>query len=264
MKTGAIIQARTSSSRLPGKVLHELPYGSGITVLEQVIRRLKKSEQIKKIIVATTVNKEDDKIIEISEKEKVNNFRGSENDVLSRYYHSAKENSLDIIVRITSDCPCLDPQIVDSIIDRHIKNNADYTSNTLKRSYPHGLDVEVFNFEGLEQSFNEAKEDFEREHVTPYIYRLGKFKIQNIEAPEKLKRSDIRITLDTKEDYALLCNVYDYLFRKNTFFDVKDIVNLFKKKPWLKMINRNVLQKKILNSLEDELSEAGKIPDLQD
>jgi len=224
--------------------LKELPYGSGITVLEQVIRRLKRSGRIEKIIVATTVNKDDDSIVEISEKEKVGDFRSSEHDVLSRYYHAAKEYAIDKVIRITSDCPCVDPDIIDQLIVAHITSGADCTSNTLQRTYPHGLDVEAFSFESLKKAFNEASHDFEREHVTPFIYRSGRFKVHNIEAPKNLRRSDIRITLDTQEDYALLCAVYDYLYPADPFFSAAAIIKLFQEKPWLKMINDKVMQKK--------------------
>jgi len=264
MKTGAIIQARAASTRLPCKVLKELPYGSGITALEQVLRRLKKSALIGEMIVATTENKKDEGIIKIAEKEGVGFFRGSEKDVLSRYYHAAREASLDTVVRITSDCPCIDPAVVDSVIGRHIAGGPDYTSNTLRRTYPHGMDVEVFRFDVLRRAFEEAREDPEREHVTPYIYRSGKFKTQNIEAPPPLRRPDIRVTLDTKEDYALLCIVYDCLYESNPYFGMKEVVDLFGGKPWLLRINENVTQKKIFDSLADELREAVKILDLQD
>ena len=145
MKIGAIVQARTSSTRLPEKVLLELPYGSGITVLQQVIRRLKASEKINQIIIATTTDDADDKIISIAKKENVQFFRGSKENVLERYYLAAKENDLDVIVRITSDCPCIDTPIVDSIINEHVNSKSDYTSNTLIRTYPDGLDAK-FHF----------------------------------------------------------------------------------------------------------------------
>ena len=135
MKIGAIIQARTASTRLPGKVLKELPCGSGITVLEQVIRRLKGSSRIDDIIVATTKDVEDEKIVEIADKEGVGWFRGSRDDVLSRYFLAAGENDLDIIVRITSDCPCMDPEVVDCVIESYVRGERmDYVSNTLKRT----------------------------------------------------------------------------------------------------------------------------------
>ena len=264
MKTAAIIQARTSSSRLPGKVLKSLPYDSDISVLEQVIRRIKKTKFINEIIIATTQDVEDNQIVEIAEKEDVKCFRGSLNNVLERYYKAAKENNIDIIVRITSDCPCIDFKIIDSLISEHLKNKNDYTSNTLKRTFFHGADAEVFNFKTLETAFINAENDFEKEHVTPYIYKSHpeKFKIQLLES--KTDMSDIRLTLDTQEDYALLCAVFDYLYENNNFFHSKEILNLFKIKPWLKLINKKIIQKKIFNSLEEEIEEAINILDLQD
>ncbi len=265
MKIGAIIQARTSSIRLPGKVLKELPYASGITCLEQVIRRLKKSEKLNDIIVATTKEKEDNEIINIVKKENVKYFRGSMEDVLSRYYFAAKENNLDIIVRVTSDCPCIDADITDLTIDEHINKMVDYTTNSLVRTYPHGVDVEVFNFNALEKAHKNATKDYEKEHVTPYINRNPQiFKINIVKAPQELYAPDIRVTLDTEEDYALLCAVFDYLYPKNKYFNAYDIVNLFIQKPWLKLINKKVIQKKIFNTLKEELKEAVKILDLQD
>lgn len=265
MKIGAIIQARISSTRLPEKVLKELPCNNGITCLEQVIRRLKKSKRLNKIIIAITKETEDNSITNISKKEDVQYFRGSKEDVLSRYYFAAKENNIDLIVRVTSDCPCIDAQIVDIVISKHLKINVDYTSNSLKRTYPHGLDVEVFNFNSLEKAYKNATKDYEKEHVTPYINRNPQiFKINEIKAPKELYAPDIRITLDTEEDYALLCAVFEYLYPKNKYFNAYDIVNLFKEKPWLKLINKKVMQKKIFNTLEEELEEAVKILDFQD
>lgn len=264
MKIGSIIQARAGSTRLPGKVFKELPFNSGITVLEQVIRRLKKSNRLDEIILATTENREDAGLVKIAKKDGIKYFRGSESDVLARYYRAAVENSLDVVVRITGDCPCIDPEILDLVVDAHMRGGADYTSNILQRTYPHGLDVEVFSFGALRLSFESAKADFEREHVTPFILRSGKFSLQNVGAPDKLKRPDIRITLDTVEDYALLCAVYEFLYQSAPFFGARAIVGLFEKNPWLKLINEKILQKKIFASLDEELKEALKILELQD
>ncbi len=265
MKIGAIIQARTSSTRLPGKVLKELPYNSGITCLEQVVRRLKKPKKLNDIIIATTKEKEDNEIVDIAKKENVKYFRGSRENVLSRYYFAAKENNIDLIVRITSDCPCIDADITDLTIGDHINKMADYTTNSLIRTYPHGLDVEVFNFDALEKTHRNATKDYEKEHVTPYVNsNPQKFKINIVKAPKELYAPDIRITLDTEEDYALLCAIYDYLFPKNKNFSAYDIVNLFNEKPWLKLINKKIIQKKIFNTLEEELEETVKILNLQD
>jgi len=246
MNKGAIIQARTSSSRLPNKVLRELPFGSGITVLEQVISRLKKSKNVNSIIVATTTEKADDRIVMIAKKTRVRCFRGSKSDVLSRYYFSALENKLDVIIRITSDCPCIDPKLVDLIIYKHINTKADYTSNALKRTFPRGFDVEVINFNALRKAFKLAKRNYEREHVTPYIYKNpDTFKISHLSAPKEFFAPDIRITLDEEEDYILLCKIFGYLYRKNRYFGISDIINLFEKKPQLKFINKKVTQKEI-------------------
>jgi spore coat polysaccharide biosynthesis protein SpsF len=265
MTIGAIVQARTSSTRLPKKVLKELPYGSRITVLQQVIRRLKRSKRIEEIIVATTTNVEDKAIVKIAQSENVKWFRGSKEDVLSRYYLAAKKNKLDTILRITSDCPCIDPEIIDVIIGKHLRTKSDYTTNTLKRTFPHGIDIEVINFTTLEKAFLEAKQDYEREHVSPYIYktRPDLFQINSVKAPKRLQALDIRVTLDTEEDYVLLCAIFDYLYPRNKFFSTENIIDLFKKKPWLKLINKNIIQKKILMTPDEEIKEAMKIFDFQ-
>ena len=266
MSVVAIIQARTSSTRLPEKVLKPLPYGSDITVLQQVIRRVKKSKSIEDIIIATTTEAEDDKIVEIAKKENVKFFRGSKEDVLSRYYYAAKENKADVVVRITSDCPCIDWNIIDRCVDRHLQLKSDYTSNCIERTFPHGLDVEVISFNALEEAFLKADKKYEREHVCPYIHTThkDKFILTNVIAEKDERGEDIRVTVDTIEDYTLLCAAFDYLFYENKFFDVKDIVRLFEKKPWLKNINEKVLQKKIFQSLDEEIEEAIKILKLQE
>jgi spore coat polysaccharide biosynthesis protein SpsF len=265
MKIGAVIQARSSSVRLPLKVLRDLPYNSGITVIQQIIRRLKKSGRINEIIVATTSEEDDKKIIHIAEDEMVRWYRGSRDNVLERYYLAAKENNLDIIVRITGDCPCIDPEIVDLVIEKHMNAHADYTSNVLVRTFPHGLDTEVFQFNTLERTYHEALNDYEKEHVTHYIYKtnVASFKTNTVEAPSELHAPDIRITLDTEEDYALLCAIFDCLYPVNEIFKTKDIIDIFRKKPWLKLINKNVVQEKLDTSFIEELEEAYKILDTQ-
>ncbi len=265
MRTGAVVQARTSSTRLPGKVLKDLPYGSGITVLQQVIRRLKRASKLDDVVIATTIDKADAAIIKLSEKEDVKWFRGSVEDVLGRYYLAAKENDLDMVVRVTSDCPCLDVRVVDLVVEEHIRVGADYTSTTLKRTFPYGLDVEAFSFGVLQKVHFEAKELFEREHVSPYIYKSKPhaFKICEVQAPEKFYGPDIRITLDTEEDYVLLCAVFDYLYPGNEFFRTEAIIKLFRDKPWLNNINKNVVQKGIFDSVGQEIEEAVRILDLQ-
>ena len=265
MKIGAIVQARASSTRLPSKVLKDLPYGSGITVLQQVMRRLKKAEKLDDVIVATTMDKADAAIIKLSEKENVRWFKGSIEDVLERYYLAAKKNDLDIIVRVTSDCPCIDPEVVDWVLEKHLTAKADFTSNALHRTFPHGLDIEVLSFDALERAHLEAAEAFEREHVCPYIYKTNPkaFKICSFESSETYHAPEIRVTLDTQADYILLCAVFDYLYSDNKYFGAADIINLFSRKPWLKFINQNVRQKQMFDTLEQELGEAIRILELQ-
>lgn len=257
-----IIQARMNSTRLSNKILVKLPFGSNTSMIEHVIKRCKKVANINKIILATTTQENDDILEGIAISEDIKIFRGNKENVLERFYYAAKKNKLNIIVRLTADNPCIDPSLVDSTFKKHIEGIWNYT---VTEGYPIGLDVEVFNLDTLEKAYKNAKKDYEREHVTPYIYRNPQiFKINQVKAPQELYAPDIRVTLDTKEDYALLCVVFDYLYPKNEYFNAYDIVNLFKKKPWLKLINKKVVQKKIFHALEEELKEAVKILDFQD
>ena len=266
MKISAIIQARTSSTRLPKKVLLNLPHDTNITVLQQVIRRLKKSKKLDSIILATTDEKEDNVLVDIAEKEAINYFRGSKYNVLERFYFAAKQFKVDIIVRITSDCPCVDPKIVDMLINTHIEADADYTANTIERGiFIQGLDAEIIKYNSLEKAFYNATKEYEKEHVCPYIYKTKPelFKINIVSAYEKLYAPDIRVTIDTIEDYTLLCAVFDYLYYNNNYFNADDIVNLFNRKPWLKNINKNILHKRILTTIDEEIEEAKKLLKMQ-
>ena len=263
MTIGAIIQARMSSTRLPGKILKTLPYDSNITALEQVIRRMKRSKQIGEIIIATTTEKEDNEIVKIADKEGVRWFRGSENDLLARYHFALEETELDVIVAVTSDCPCIDAEIVDLVIEKHLSETADFTANWLTRTFPRGLEVEVFSFAALERSFHEAQSDLDKEHIPRYISTTnpGSFRIAQVCAPEELTAPDIRITLDTENDYALLCMLFDHFYSSDPFFFAREIVTLFREKPWLKLINKNSLQKKVFGTLAGEIVEVAKILD---
>ena len=166
LKIAAIIQARMTSTRLPGKVMLPLPYGSGIPALEQMILRVRKCRELDSIIIATTKNKSDDKIVRLCGKLNTGCFRGDEKNVLSRYYFAAKEIRADIVVRLTSDCPCIDPATIDRTVALHIKRNYDYTSSG---KLPIGMSVEVFSFKALEEAYSKSTKDYEKEHVTPYI-----------------------------------------------------------------------------------------------
>jgi spore coat polysaccharide biosynthesis protein SpsF len=174
------------------------------------------------------------------------------------------ENSLDVVVRITSDCPCADANVIDEIIKKHIDSDADYTSNTLTRGFPRGIDAEVINFSVLEKAYENATDKFEKEHVTPFIYKTHPEDFKIVQYETKNDNSDIRITLDTPQDYALLCSVYDNLYDKNEFFSLEDIIELFNNKPYLKDINSEITQKKVCNSLKEELAEVINLCKKQD
>lgn len=238
-KIVCIIQARMGSTRLPGKVMKKI---KGETVLYHVVERVKQSELIDQIVVATTTNRQDDVLVEEAKRLKVSSYRGSEEDVLSRYYYAAKKYNADRIVRVTSDCPFIDPTIVDQVISKHLETNADYTSNSIERTYPRGLDTEVFNFDVLEEAYKNATQKYEKEHVTPYILEHpNKFKLINIEAEEKLRRPDIRITLDTIEDFELISRIILHFPSIN--FATEDIIDFINQNPKLIDINKYVKQK---------------------
>jgi len=241
LKVIAIVQARMGSTRLPGKVLKKI---KDKFVLDYVIYRLRMCKNLDDIILATTTNKKDDKLEQYAIDKEIKYYRGSEEDVLSRYYSAARKLNVDVIVRITSDCPLIDPEIVDEVIKKHIETKADYTSNIIKRTFPRGLDVEVFNYNVLKNAFDNAKEKYQREHVTPYIReKSDKFKLQNIEAKGKLRRPDIRITLDTEEDLKLISKIINLFNTIN--FKTKDIIDFLDKNPDLLKINENIKQKNI-------------------
>ena len=264
VNTGIIIQARTGSTRLPRKILKYLPYDSEITVLQQVIKRCKRVRGAT-VIVATTTCIEDDIVEKIAEAERVNVFRGSEEDVLSRYYEAAVLKKLDRVIRITADCPCIDPEVIENLIEEQNNTKADYVSNVLERTYPHGLDAEIFTFDALEKANKMATNKSEREHVTLFMYKNKDiFNIVNVKAPVSYLRPDIRITLDTEEDYTLLNVLYDHLFNIDKMFSIKDIIKLFNEKPYLMSINNNIVQKTVHDDLKSEIEEAIRVLDLQE
>ena len=250
MSVIAIVQARMGSTRLPGKVLLNL---EDETVLEHVVRRVKSSEYVDDVVVATTISKDDLQIVEICAHLGINVYCGSENDVLDRYYQAAKLFEAENIVRITSDCPIIDSKIIDEVISLHLKTNADYTSNTLNETYPDGEDVEVFTFASLKNVWNNAKLASEREHVTPYIRNNPDiFKHASLEYKEDLSQK--RWTLDNAEDLEFLRLVYKYLYSKNSLFDMDDILALIDENPEIEKINQHIIRNEgyLKSQREDE------------
>lgn len=241
MKTVIICQARMTSTRLPGKVLLKI---LGKPLLEYQIERMKRVTLADEIIIATTLNNTDDPIVSLSEKLKISYSRGPEEDVLKRYYLAAAECKADLIIRVTSDCPLLDPGIIDQTIKYYKNNDFDYVSNMLTRSYPRGLDCEVFSMEALTMAHNEAYQKSDREHVTPYIYNNpDKFKISGIESDTDY--SHHRWTVDTKDDFLLIKTIYEKILSEKEDFTWLDCIELMKKYPKLQEINAHIEQKKI-------------------
>lgn len=236
MKTVVIIQARMGSTRLPGKVMKDL---CGKTVLQHVIERVRIG--CENIVIATSDKPQDDAIEAEAKRCGAKVFRGSEHDVLSRYYGAAKENNADLVVRVTSDCPLYDGFLLRDML-AYFKDE-DYLSNCLERRFPRGLDTEIFTFAALEKAHKEAKQDFEREHVTPYINRNPElFKIRHYKQQPDL--SALRWTLDTDEDWQMIEAVYKALY-KGKIFSTVEVVNFLQAHPEVAEINAHIEQKKV-------------------
>lgn len=241
MNKVAIVQARYGSTRLPGKILKEI---SGMPMLWHVINRLSFSKLIDKIVIATTTDFADDKTEQFCKNYKIDYFRGSVGDVLSRYYETAKLFKADIVIRITSDCPIIDPAIIDKMLKHFLSESdeCDYMSNVIKRTFPRGLDTEIFTFNALERAMNDAATLYEREHVTSYIYNhADKFKTKNFSNNKDY--SFHRWTVDTEDDFTLIEKIYEALYQPGKLFLYDDILKLFAQNPELIKINQHIKQK---------------------
>jgi spore coat polysaccharide biosynthesis protein SpsF len=246
MKTVAIIQARMSSTRLPGKVLK---VAEGRTILDRMVERVKNASLVDEVVVATTTDLSDEPIVELCQKLMIPVFRGSLQDVLDRFYQAAVIYQADIIVRLTGDCPLIDPNLIDDVVRALIDQKVDFACNRLPppmtRTYPIGLDVEACTFPALERAWKEATEKHEREHVLPYLYSVpGRFKVVQLNYSEDLGK--LRWTLDTPEDLQLLEQVYARFNGRNDFSWL-DVLDLFRREPQLAEINGQVHHKSYLD-----------------
>lgn len=237
--TGATIQARMGSTRLPRKVLLPL---AGEPVLYRVVERVKRAETVDSIVVATSVEREDDEIVSFCTSRGYDCFRGSRDDVLNRFFEAARARNFDTIVRITSDCPLIDPEIIDATVSAFQKSASDYVSNTApgERTFPRGLDCEVFTFDALSRAQTQAQESYEREHVTPYIHenKNGAFKIgPMLVAPAAYARPDFRLTLDYPEDYELLRHLYERFYHSGKLVSVTEVIRYLDEHPEIAAIN---------------------------
>jgi len=235
MMVDCIIQARMGSSRLPGKVLMKVD--SKNTILDSMINQLKYSKLIDRTIIATSKKMEDDVIEDFCKKNSLNYFRGSEKDVLDRYYQCAKKFESKIIVRMPADKPLLDPTVVDKVVDEFNKNNYDYITTFLPSTFPSGTDVEIFSFSALEKAWNESNLPSEREHVTPYIHRNPKkFKISNFK--NDIDLSKFSWAVDEKDDLSLVQKIVSRVNHEPIL--INDILTILENEPKLFEINLNV------------------------
>jgi spore coat polysaccharide biosynthesis protein SpsF len=231
----AIVQARMASTRLPGKVLLDI-VGS-MPMLAVVLDRARRAGTVDEVIVATSDSTGDDPISDLCRRAGTRCFRGSEDDVLDRYYRAAAWAKADVIVRLTADCPLLDPAVIDLVVSSFNAGTDDYVSNTLERTYPDGLDTEVFSFGALARAWSEAGLTSEREHVTPYIWKHpDRFRIRNVASPVDL--SAHRWTVDTPQDLQLVRAVYERIQR--TVFGMADVVRLLETDPQIRALNAGI------------------------
>lgn len=251
-KTTAIIEARMNSSRLPGKVMMKI---GKKPVLQILAERLSEAETIDEVMVATTVNSSDDIIEKLCSRINMSCYRGSEEDVLGRVKEAAESVNTETIVEITGDCPLMDPEVADYVVREYLNNfplfdyvtNIGYTGNE-RREIPIGMDVRVFSYQNLKEISEITDDPEDREHVSLYFFRTGKdrFKLHNVSIPDKWKRNyNIRLTLDTKEDFELIKILYEELSKTNRKFGLEDILNFTDKNRHLAEINSGVKQKKV-------------------
>jgi spore coat polysaccharide biosynthesis protein SpsF len=240
MNITAIVQARMGSTRLPGKVLMDL---GGETVLARVVNRLRRASQNREIVIATSDSSNDDAIVRECDRLRVSCFRGSEHDVLERYWQAAEQFRCDVVVRVTSDCPLIDPDVVDEVTTACITKQADLACNEFPRTFPRGLDVEVLTIETLRRAQGMSDQSYQREHVTPVIYeRPDLFSVISVQTEPDL--SHYRWTLDTGEDLALIRAIYDH-FENRDDFGWRAAVELIQRRPELAEINAHIAQKPV-------------------
>jgi glutamate-1-semialdehyde aminotransferase/spore coat polysaccharide biosynthesis protein SpsF (cytidylyltransferase family) len=232
MKTVVIIQARLGSTRLPRKVLADI---CGKPMLAHVVERVRLARTAQQVVVATTTATHDNELAQFCAANKIECFRGDENDVLDRFFQAAKKYNADIVVRITADCPLIDPQVIDRITEIFARENVDYASNAIEPTYPDGLDTEVFSFAALERAWREAKKTSEREHVTPYLRNSGKFRVRNVTNELGTSFANERWTVDEPVDLEFVRAIYKNM-NGHAAFGMTDVLVLLEKNSALKKI----------------------------
>ncbi len=248
MNTVAIIQARMGSTRLPGKIMKEL---MGHPMLWHAVQRVRSAKKLNRVVVATTTNKEDDVVEQFCKENEIPYYRGSAENVLSRYCEAAKKFNADVVVRITADCPLISPEIIDQCVDVYFRSGCDYVSNGAppeNRTYIRGLDVEVFSFAALCRAFEQATEAYEKEHVTPYIWenKHGTYKIHPVLPAPPEYAKDYRLTVDYPEDFTLIEKVYAALYRKpSEVIPISEAIAFLDTYPDVAQLNAHCVQKSV-------------------
>lgn len=245
MKAGkkivATIEARMRSTRLPGKVLMPL---AGEPNLKRLIERLRHSVYLDDVVIATTTNPADDAIVSFAEKIGCKVWRGSEENVLARVLEAAQSASADLIVEVTGDCPLVDWRHVDHLIELYIDGGYDYVANNMERTFPRGMDVQVFSVATLAEVNRLTQDPVDQEHVSIYIYsHPERYKLYNWAAQGRMARKELRVTLDTQEDYQLLNTIFERLLPQNPDFSAEEVITLFEREPALADINAEIKQK---------------------
>jgi spore coat polysaccharide biosynthesis protein SpsF len=238
MNIVGIVQARFGSSRLPGKVLLDL---SGKTMLERVVERVKRIDQLDSIIIATTTESNDDPVAAEAERLGVESFRGHPTDVLDRYYSSAQIHNADAILRVTADCPLLDPQIANQVIEKFLETSSDYCSNLRPPTFPDGLDVELLTWKALETCWQDASLESDREHVATYIRRTqpDQFEIANLE--NEIDLSGMRWTIDEDKDLEFMRALIPELETKDgSDTGFKSVLEILASRPEITALNNTI------------------------
>jgi glutamate-1-semialdehyde 2,1-aminomutase/spore coat polysaccharide biosynthesis protein SpsF len=250
MRITVIVQARMGSTRLPGKVLADV---HGHPVLWHVVTRARRARTVNAVVVATSEREQDDPIAEFCQRHDIPCARGSEDDVLDRYYRAAREHRADVVVRVTGDCPLLDPAVMDRVVETYLQGDFDYVSNTLRPTYPDGLDTEVFSFAALEGAWRDAHLPAEREHVTLYIRASGRFRTGNVTSDVSPSMRDLRWTVDEPADLEFVRRVYSRLGQEGRPFGWREVLRLSEEHPDLMQINAgSVRNEGYYRSLLDE------------
>lgn len=252
MRKIAIIQARMGSTRLPNKVLIDL---AGKTMLQRVVDRVRQSRMLDDIVIATTTENSDQPIVDYCEKNGIHYSRGSESDVLARYYESARKFNAELIVRVTSDCPLFDASLMDQGIEKFLSGKYDYVTNVLPPTYPDGLDYSIISFAALSKAFHEAKLNSEREHVVPWIWKESDLKggktFKSLNLSNEIDYSGLRWTVDQEEDISLIRKVYEHF--GDSEFNWKDVIGLLTAHPdWSESNSKIIRDAGYIKSLQND------------